>query len=188
MAVAPGNVLDVADAVARDAGAVVAAHRAPDLDAVVAAALDAVVGDDEAGRVGRKNAAGGDVADGVALDPAAATAQAQADAAGMFDDAIGDRQRADIGKVDEASLAVERAAGAVERQAREGDARGVVGRDERSWAFERQARRAGNADEPGPVGKTQRRGAQRSGRHDRGTAGAGRGVDGASKRGGRVAP
>ena len=171
------SIADIADAVPRDARGVVAAGRAPNLNAVVAAALDAVVGDDEAGRIGGKDAAGGDVANAVALDPAAAAAQAQADAGGAFDDAVGDRELADMGKVDEALVAVERPVGAVEGQPRERDARAAVGRDERSAALEHEPRRAGNADEPGAVGQAQGRGAQRSFRQDDGTAGAGRRID-----------
>ncbi len=145
-----------------------------------------IVGDDEAGRVGGKDADAADIADAVALDPAAAAAQAQADAAGALDGAVGDRQLADIGKVDQAAIAFERPVGAVEDETRERDARGPVGGDQRSVAFERQPRRAGHADEPRPVGKTQGRGAQRAGAQDRGAAGAGGGLDGAAKRGGRL--
>ena len=91
-------------------------------DAVVAAPLEAVVVDREAGGVGGENAAGGDASEIAALDPPATGAQPRAEAAGALDDAVGHRQIGDAGKIDETVIGAQGTIGAVEQQAGERDA------------------------------------------------------------------
>ena len=76
--------------IAAQDGAVVAGRRAPNLDAVIAAVLDSVVGDREAETIGREQGALGDGAEGRARNVSAAAFELHAMAEDPLDGAIGD--------------------------------------------------------------------------------------------------